>query len=95
MIQPPGALFLLQMSIWELVKDAGPVPKAVMILLVVFSVLSWSVILSKWSLFGRSRKANRQFLRAFRKANALDAVAMASEQFRLSPLVAVFDFGYS
>jgi len=95
LIQPPGALFLLQLSIWELVKDAGIVPKAVMILLLIFSILSWSVILSKWNVFGRSRKANRQFLRAFRKANALDAVAMASEQFRASPLVAVFDFGYS
>jgi biopolymer transport protein TolQ len=34
-------------------------------------------------------------LRAFRKATRLDAVAAASEQFRASPLVGVFDFGYS
>lgn len=95
MIQPPGALILLQLSIWELVKDAGIVPKVVMGLLLLLSILSWSVIFSKWSAFGRSRRSNRQFLRAFRKANALDAVAMASEQFRSSPLVAVFDFGYS
>src|SRR5205814_9993601 len=35
-----------------------------------------------------------RFLRAFRKANAIDAVVVASEQFRPSPLVAVFDSGY-
>ena len=39
--------------------------------------------------------ANAQFLRAFRKAPSMDSVAVASEQFRISPLVTVFDFGYS
>ena len=34
-------------------------------------------------------------LRAFRKAPGLEAVAVASEQFRSSPLVTVFDFGYA
>jgi biopolymer transport protein TolQ len=34
-------------------------------------------------------------LRAFRKSTRLDALAAAIEQFRASPLVGVFDFGYS
>ena len=42
-----------------------------------------------------ARNANRKFLRAFRKATRLDAVAAASEQYRAAPLVGVFDFGYS
>ena len=41
-----------------------------------------------------ARKTNARFLRAFRKATGLEAVMVASEQFRPSPLVAVFDFGY-
>jgi biopolymer transport protein TolQ len=95
LIQPPGALILFQLNIWELIKDAGPLPKTVMGLLLLLSILSWAVILSKWSAFGGARRANRQFLRAFRKANAFEPVALASTQFRGSPLVAVFDFGYS
>ena len=35
------------------------------------------------------------FFRAFRKASNMEAIAVASEQFRVSPLVTVFDFGYS
>ena len=35
-----------------------------------------------------------RFLRAFRKASGLEAVMVASEQFRPAPLVSVFDFGY-
>jgi biopolymer transport protein TolQ len=87
--------FALQVNIWELIKTSEPIPNAVMAILLVLSLLSWTIIFSKWSLFRAARDANRQFLRAFRKANGLEAVALASEQFRVSPLVAVFDFGYS
>ncbi|MGH9664176.1 MAG: MotA/TolQ/ExbB proton channel family protein [Bryobacteraceae bacterium] len=85
---------LLDINVWELAKDAGLVPKVVMVLLLIFSLASWTIIFSKWSVFRHARDANRQFLRAFRKAPGLEAVALASEQFRSSPLVAVFDFGY-
>jgi biopolymer transport protein TolQ len=95
LILPQAGGIFLQLGIWELVKSSGPLPQAIMALLLLFSVLSWSVIFSKWRVFGQAREANRQFLRAFRKAAGLEAVAMASEQFRTSPLVSVFDFGYS
>jgi biopolymer transport protein TolQ len=66
-----------------------------MVILLIFSLLSWAVIFSKWASFRSAQGANRRFLRAFRKATGLEAVAVASEQFRASPLVGVFDFGYS
>ena len=89
-----GGLFL-QLSLWQLVESSGPLPKVVMLILLFFSLLSWAVMFSKWAVFRRARSANRAFLRAFRKAPTLEAVAMMSEQFRKSPLVTVFDFGYS
>ena len=89
-----GGLFL-QLSLWQLVESSGPLPRAVMVILLIFSVTSWAVILGKWAGFRRAGSANRSFLRAFRKAPGLDAVAVAVEQFRRSPLVTVFDFGYA
>lgn len=89
-----GGIFL-QLSFWELIKGAHIVPQIVIVILVIFSLVSWAVIFSKWSLFSKARSANQSFLRAFRKAPALDTVAAASEQFRASPLVSVFDFGYT
>ena len=68
---------------------------AVLILLVAFSLVSWTIVFSKWSRFKKARAASAHFLRAFRKAPGLDAVAVASEQFRASPLVTVFEFGYA
>lgn len=89
-----GGLFL-QLNTWDLVETMGPLPKAVLGILILFSLVSWAVILSKWASFRRARSSNRSFLRAFRKAPTLDTIAAASEQFRRSPLVVVFDFGYS
>jgi len=72
----------------------GPLTIGVLIILLVFSIFSWTIIFSKWNAFRGARTANARFLRAFRKATGLDAVMVASEQFRPAPLVAVFDFGY-
>jgi biopolymer transport protein TolQ len=84
----------LDIGLWDIVQNLRPVPLAVIFLLVLFSLLSWTIVFSKGSVFSKARRENRAFIRAFRKANNLQAVAMASEQFGAAPLVAVFDFGY-
>jgi biopolymer transport protein TolQ len=89
------AVIFLQLKTWELVEASGLLPKAIMAILALFSLASWAVILSKWNTFRGAKDANQAFLRAFRKAPGLQAVAVASEQYRSSPLVAVFDFGYT
>ncbi|WP_180540485.1 MotA/TolQ/ExbB proton channel family protein [Nevskia soli] len=88
----PFALF--QVDIWSMVERT-PLPGMVVLgLLVIASIASWMIIFSKWSTFGKARNADTRFLRAFRKASGLESVMVASEQFRPSPLVSVFDFGY-
>jgi biopolymer transport protein TolQ len=57
-------------------------------------LLSWAIILSKWSLLRRARMQSGRFIRAFRKAQRLQDVAAVAEQFRPSPLVGVFDSGF-
>ncbi len=84
----------LQLSVWELVMQASPTSKAVLALLLVASLMSWTIILAKHKQFKMSLQTNRSFLRAFRKAPTLDSVAVAVEQFRAAPLTVVFDFGY-
>jgi biopolymer transport protein TolQ len=86
---------LLQVSIWELIKTSEPIPLVVMAILLILSILSWAIIFAKYSMFSGARDANRKFLRAFRKAHDMHAVAAASEQFKAAPLVAVFDFGFA
>jgi biopolymer transport protein TolQ len=82
------------LNLWDIIQNLRPVPLAVIAILVVFSLYSWAIVFSKSGVFSRAMRANRSFLRAFRKANSLQAVAIASEQFSTAPLVGVFDFGY-
>ena len=84
----------LQVRIWDLISLDKPVTTVVLGLLVLFSLFSWTIIFAKWNLFRQVRTANSGFLRTFRKASGLEAAALAGEQFRNAPLVAVFDFGY-
>jgi biopolymer transport protein TolQ len=91
---PFAALLLLQTDIWYLVSHGSALTYTVLGILLIASVFSWTITFSKLSSFGSARKSDRRFLRAFRKATGLEAVMVASEQYRPSPLVAVFDYGY-
>jgi len=85
---------LLQVKFSEL-DTSDPVLLVVVGILLMFSLLSFTIIFSKLGGFRRARRANQRFLKAFRKSARLDAMAAAVEQFRAAPLTTVFDFGYS
>src|SRR5215472_11311757 len=81
-------------EITDLVLETGPVAKTVLLILLAFSILSWAIILSKWSLLKRARVQSGRFLRAFRRAQRLQDMNAVAEQFRPSPLVGVFQSGF-
>jgi biopolymer transport protein TolQ len=93
-LSSPFAALLLQTNVWDLVSNGSPLTDVILAILLIASVYSWTVIFSKLSSFGSVRRSDTRFLRAFRKATGLEAVMVASEQFRPSPLVSVFEYGY-
>ena len=83
-----------QSGFLNLLLQAGPLAKVVLLILLAFSVLSWAIAFSKISLLKTSRRNNTRFLRAFRKSGQLGEISAASENYRPAPLVTVFEFGY-
>src|ERR1700747_3808995 len=81
-------------EILDLFPSTGAVAKFVLITLLAFSLISWAIILTKWSLLRRARVQSGRFLRAFRKAQRLQDVSPVAEQFRPSPLVGVYERGF-
>src|SRR3979409_38368 len=81
-------------EIIDLVGETGPVAKVVLLILLIFSLVSWAIILSKWSVLRRARVQSGRFVRAFRKAQRLQDIAAVADQFRPSPLVGVFEGGF-
>jgi len=81
-------------EIVDMVRQMGAVAQVVLLILLFFSLMSWSIILSKWGSLRRARAQSGRFMRAFRRAQRMQDVAAVSEQFKPSPLVPVFDNAY-
>jgi biopolymer transport protein TolQ len=81
-------------EIVEMLSSTGAVAKLVLLVLLAFSLVSWAIILTKWSLLRRARTQSGRFVRAFRKAQRLQDMAAVVDQFKPSPLVGVFEGGY-
>src|SRR5438552_8423439 len=81
-------------EIVDMISNSGAVAKLVLLALLAFSLISWSIILTKWSRLRRARAQSGRFVRAFRKAQRLQDIAAVAEQFKPSPLVGVFEGGF-
>ncbi len=82
-------------SLWEVVRHGGIVAKVVMVLLGIFSILSWVIIIQKGVLLRRSGKASEQFRGAFRRSTDWRELKQAATSFTLSPLMGLFSAGYT
>ena len=91
MIIPSFFCAFIGEEIVNLVLQSGIVAKTVLLILLVASVFSWAIILSKWSMLRRARTQSGRFVRAFRKAARIQDLIAVSDQFKPSPLVPVFE----
>ncbi|GAC1401319.1 MAG: protein TolQ [Thermoanaerobaculia bacterium] len=83
------------MQLWTAFAGTGVVGKAVLAILLLFSIASWATTLIVWSRFRRSRSASRRFVGVFRKAKRLVDVQSALTPLAHSPLVGLFRAGYA
>jgi len=78
----------------EMVMNSGPVAMAVLVLLLLASIYSWTVIFGKMSTFSKATKESKRFVRAFRKATRLQEIAALTSEYSQSPLAQVFEDVY-
>jgi biopolymer transport protein TolQ len=91
----PLFAFALGSEVTEMVSATGLIAKIVLLILLAFSLLSWSIIVAKAGLFRRAAVQSGRFIRVFRRAKGLQELANVAEQFKPSPLVAVFEGAYA
>jgi biopolymer transport protein TolQ len=77
-----------------LIAHSGPMARFVLALLLVFSLLSWAIILFKGAALHRARSQSETFLEIFRKSSKFSEVNSVCSQLKSSPLVGVFQAGY-
>ncbi len=64
----------------ELVLNATPFSKVVLVVLAVLSLASWAVMFSKWGTYRRTEKAAKKFMVEFHKCNRLEEVASLAKR---------------
>ena len=72
----------------------GPIAWAVLIILLIASLYSWTIILGKLSTFSRVTNDSRRFIRSFRRASRLQEISTLAGDYKSSPLAAVFEDVY-
>jgi biopolymer transport protein TolQ len=82
-------------QLWTAFQDTGWVGRSVLAILLLFSVISWAVMVAVWQRFRRSQSASRKFVSLFRKAKRLADVQSALGMLQHSSLVGLFRAGYA
>jgi biopolymer transport protein TolQ len=83
-----------QLDIVNMISNAGPVVKFVMLLLLFFSIMSWAIILIKYRYIRRAYKESSEFTDFFWKSRDLSNAFAKAKQLHGSPLARIFRIGY-
>ena len=78
----------------DLLLRASPVAKAVLIILLLFSIYSWSIIITKWLWLRKAENATKEFLSRFRTTAKLTELYASVDSSNQSPVSRVFIAGY-
>ncbi len=84
--KPPAA----SMSLIALLVSSDLVTKAVLLLLVVLSLLSWAIMFAKWRAFSTAERNGRAFVHDFERARGMDDAMLLAQRARPSAFTVVF-----
>jgi biopolymer transport protein TolQ len=84
-----------RLSIWAMILQAGPIVKFVLLILFLFSVISWAIIFTKLVTIRKIEKETRAFLRMFWESKKLSSVFADSKRTSSSSIARIFRSGYT
>jgi len=84
----------MQNSAIQLILQAGLIVKAVLIILLFFSIVSWAIIFFKQRYFTKGNKETDLFLRAYRSEKDTKGLYKATKNLMISPIANVFKAVY-
>ena len=94
-LQVQDAAPLAGSGILDIITEIGPLNQVVLGILIVFSIVSWAIILSKTFSYGRVKRQTAAFLDVFRRSQKFSEVQAICPSLPQSPLVGVFQAGYA
>lgn len=79
----------------HLIADADWLAKSVLLILLLFSAVSWAIVFAKTLQFNRAQRQTATFLQVFRKSTKFSEVQSICPSVPASPLVGIFQAGYA
>ncbi len=90
----PAAAGIMDTKVFQHVLLAGPIVKLVLLMLIVFSIVSWAIIFLKFRLFKGIDKNQADFVKSFAEGKSLAVLYELAEKSERTPLTEVFRTGY-
>lgn len=81
---------MTQLNLIDVLRQTTPFTEAILAILLIVSVWSWGIILSKWLLFRKITKESETFWKIYRRGKSMSEISTAGETLRFTPLVPVF-----
>lgn len=85
----------LSLTIIEMLMNSGAMAKIVLFILLLFSIISWAIILNKFFVYRNAKREDGHFLSVFAKSQSLNNIYNFSKDLRHSPIARVFLTGYN
>jgi biopolymer transport protein TolQ len=82
---------MFQIGLTDLLGSLGTVSKVVLLLLFIFSIMSWAIIFFKWRAFGKADRMDQQFMVLLAKAKDLDDLCRQVRRMESSPAAVLFE----
>ena len=82
-------------DIVQMIIYAGPMVKFVLWVLLLFSIISWTIIFMKFRLFHKAKQETASFLELFWESRDLKRLYAGCEDFEFSPVARLFRIGYA
>jgi biopolymer transport protein TolQ len=82
-------------SLLNMILDAGLMVKFVLLLLFIFSVVSWAIIFLKYRYYRKIKKENELFNADYSRSTKLSDVLPAAKKYSFSTTAEVFRVGYA
>ncbi|MBN2654582.1 MAG: protein TolQ [Nitrospirae bacterium] len=85
----------MEHSAIQLILQAGPMVKAVLLILLLFSLVSWTIIFYKWRYFSKADRESYTFMRTFDSTKDPKDLFTVSKKYAVTPLASLFRSVYS
>jgi biopolymer transport protein TolQ len=73
-------------GVFQVILTTTPFAKFILLILLIFSIVSWAIIIGKWSFFRRVKRDNTAFMNLFRQRVSLLSFARTAPRYKDSAL---------